>query len=773
MHPWRKCARAAGAAAVLIAMGCVAGPQGQEARGEPAPGQRIQSVVDEAHAKFKDDRSGKNADYIPALAKVPSELYGVVVVTTDGKVYTAGDVDHRFSIQSCSKVFTLCQALQEWGAEEVSKKIGVEPSGLPFNSTTALGLHGDKALNPLVNAGAIATVSLIKAGSAEERWRKILDYHGRFAGEKLSLIDEVYTSEAATNYRNRGFAHILFNNNALYCDPLEATDVYTKQCSIGVSAKQLCVMGATLANGGVNPVTKERVLDAKYVPKALAVMMMAGFYDESGQWAYRTGLPAKTGVGGGIVTVVPGKMAIVGFSPRVIEAGNSVRATKGTEHIVRELGLNLFAPAERGGRPTGHAAPRTFDQAVALMAAQDPPAKPGQEDKAPPSPIPDRQNLRDEQQPAPRPGNLTLDPKYQGFWQIPSTPVLMKINAKPRADLTLDNRNTGDENRFVTARIPVEEDPGYGGGRRFNINAKGSQLSLDARAPDVAGSPRFFFQNDFYGSGPGEFPIRVRHLYGQIYNLIVGQTFSVFEDPDAWPDTVDYEGPNSVIFARRPLARYMWALNKHLQMNFGVEQPESEVDTTIDPDAEPVNRSPDVGLNLRWEPEDIGHIQIAGIFREIGVDSPLFGRDTVFGWGVNFAGNLNVWGRDSIQVQVTYGEGIFRYFNDDFVNNDAAIDEDGDLEAIPAVGYMLGLTHHWLEDWRSTATFGYVRLDPEATQGPDAYYRTLYASLNLVWQIRKRLSVGVEGLWGEKEDNAGRDGDAFRGTIGLVYSLFD
>lgn len=326
---------------LLLAAGCTGRDPAQEG-GQKYRSDDLQRLVTEAHSKYKPDDSGKNADYIPYLATVPSELYGVCIVTTDGRVFTAGDVNYRFSIQSCSKVFTLCQALQESGEEEVFRRIGVEPSGMPFNSVTALGLHNNKAINPLVNAGAIATVSLMKAANAAQRWEKVLACQSRFAGEKLALIDEVYTSEAATNWRNRGIAHILYNNENLFCDPLEATDIYTKQCSIGVTAKQLCVMGATLANGGVNPITRERCLDAKYVPKVLAVMMMAGFYDESGSWAYYTGLPAKTGVGGGIVTVVPGKMAIVGFSPRLTEAGNSIRASKGTNYIVQDLGLNLF-----------------------------------------------------------------------------------------------------------------------------------------------------------------------------------------------------------------------------------------------------------------------------------------------------------------------------------------------------------------------------------------------------------------------------------------------
>ena len=307
----------------------------------PAAGD-LQRVVDEAYAKFKGDTSGKNADYIPYLASVPSNLFAVVIVTADGKVFSAGDIDYAFSIQSCSKVFTMCQVMQESGEDAVFKKIGVEPTGMPFNSVVALGMHNNKAVNPLVNCGAMASVSLVKANSPEERWEKILAYQSKFAGEKLKLIDEVYKSEAATNFRNRGMAWILRNNDNLFCDPPEATDVYTKQCSIGVTAKQLAVMGATLANGGVNPITKERCLDSKYVPRVLAVMMMAGFYDESGAWAYNDGLPAKTGVGGGIVAVVPGRMAIVGFSPPVNEAGNSVRATEAIDYIVKALDLDLF-----------------------------------------------------------------------------------------------------------------------------------------------------------------------------------------------------------------------------------------------------------------------------------------------------------------------------------------------------------------------------------------------------------------------------------------------
>ena len=310
-----------------------ASPQGLE---------QLQALVNEAHAKFKDLKEGKNADYIPILAKVPSELFGLAIVTADGQVVTAGDVDYTFSIQSVSKPFTMALVMEEQGKDAIYEKIGVEPTGMPFNSIIAIELNPKRSINPLVNAGAIATVSMLKAGSPEERWQKILDGFSAYAGEPLKLMDEVYVSEAKTNYRNRAIANLLYAYDRLYCDPMEATDVYTKQCSIGITARQLAFMGATLANGGVNPKTGRRVLRADYVDEVLAVMLMAGFYDESGEWAYETGLTAKTSVGGGIVAVVQGKMAIVGFSPRLNTAGNSVRAMRAIRYIAEKLKDNIF-----------------------------------------------------------------------------------------------------------------------------------------------------------------------------------------------------------------------------------------------------------------------------------------------------------------------------------------------------------------------------------------------------------------------------------------------
>jgi glutaminase len=277
---------------------------------------------------------------------VPSQLFGITIVTVDGKVISVGDVNTAFSMQSCSKVFTMALVMQESGADAILAKINVEPTGEAFNSIRAIEEGDGRADNPFVNPGAIAAVSLVKAKNAQERWDKILGFYNKCAGEKLTVLEEIYVSEAETNFRNRGIAHVLFNSGNLHAEPLECTDVYTKQCSVGVTCRQLAVMGGTLASGGINPVTRERVLDGKHVPKILAVMTMAGFYDGSGVWAWNAGLPAKTGVGGGIVAVVPGRMAIVGFSPPLDSFGNSVRAQKAIQYISEQLGLSIFGPGK-------------------------------------------------------------------------------------------------------------------------------------------------------------------------------------------------------------------------------------------------------------------------------------------------------------------------------------------------------------------------------------------------------------------------------------------
>jgi glutaminase len=301
----------------------------------------FQRVVNAAYAKYKDLKDGKNADYIPILTETPSDLFGVVIVTKDGKVYSAGDVDYKFSIQSVSKPFTAALVMSQQSPEVLEEKIGVEPTGMSFNSKLALAIY-ENSVNPLVNAGAIAAVSLVQATSEQDRWNKVQQNLSDFAGAPLTVLEKVYDSEYTTAFGNRGIANLLYNWGRLYSEPEEALRVYTRQCSVGVSARDLGMMGATLANGGVNPVTGKRVMPAEHVPELLAVMATAGFYDESGVWMYKAGLPAKTGVGGGIVAVVPGRFAIAAFSPRLNEAGNSVRALNAIRDIAGELGVGVF-----------------------------------------------------------------------------------------------------------------------------------------------------------------------------------------------------------------------------------------------------------------------------------------------------------------------------------------------------------------------------------------------------------------------------------------------
>jgi len=321
----------------------------QSKRSPVAPNrERVEAVVTEAYNKFRTDTSGKNADYIPFLAQVDSKLFGVSVVTTDNQTFNLGDVSYSFSIQSISKVFTLAMAMEELGPEKVFQRVGSEPTGRPFNSPVAVVDMPTHTANPLVNAGAIATTSLISGGDANERWNKILAFYSKAAGEKLALIDEVYKSEAATNTGNKALSMLLAKYERIYADPFESVDIYTKQCSVGVNATQLARMGATLANNGKNPATGEQVIKSEDIPFILSAMTMAGLYDSSGYWAWHVGLPAKSGVGGGIVAVVPGKGAIAVFAPRLDEAGNSVKAQKVIEYVADKLDYNVYSPSSVG-----------------------------------------------------------------------------------------------------------------------------------------------------------------------------------------------------------------------------------------------------------------------------------------------------------------------------------------------------------------------------------------------------------------------------------------
>ena len=303
----------------------------------------VASLITEAYRRYRSVDEGNVADYIPALARTRRELFGLCVAGVNGTVYSAGDDDYEFSIQSIAKPFVFALVCQALGGSEVRRKIGVNSTGLPFNSVMAIELNETRTMNPMVNAGAIATTSLAPGATADAKWQFIHEGLSRFAGRKLSLNDEVYKSEAANNQRNQGIARLLESYGRMYFDPIESTDVYTKQCSLSVTVKDLAVMGATLADGGVNPITKECVVDAERCKRVLAALATAGMYEQSGDWLYEVGLPGKSGVSGGIVTISPGKGGVSTFSPPLDEAGNSVRGQLATKFLSERLGLNLFA----------------------------------------------------------------------------------------------------------------------------------------------------------------------------------------------------------------------------------------------------------------------------------------------------------------------------------------------------------------------------------------------------------------------------------------------
>lgn len=302
----------------------------------------IEAALNEAYNKFKDLKEGKNADYIKELATVDSNIFGIVLVTVDGSVYTKGDIQSMVSIQSVSKVFTMAKVIEEQGAKVVMDKIGVDATGMRFNSIVAVEMQKGKEINPLVNPGAIAATSLVNGTDSASKWKSILQIQSAFAGRDLTMNWPVYYSEAGDNLRNQAIAHLLMAYGRMYFDPVQSTDIYTKQCAINVNAKDLAVMAATLANGGFNPVTKKKVVSPETSMYTLSVMATAGLYDDSGQWLFFTGLPGKSGVGGGLLAVCPGKFGIAVISPPLSPAGNSVRGIKAIGYVVQQLKANPY-----------------------------------------------------------------------------------------------------------------------------------------------------------------------------------------------------------------------------------------------------------------------------------------------------------------------------------------------------------------------------------------------------------------------------------------------
>ena len=285
---------------------------------------------------------GANADYIPALAAADPERFGIALVTVDGAVHTVGDCETPFAIMSAAKPFTAALVMQQRGVESIVEQIGVEPTGEAFNSVLAIELHEQRSMNPMVNAGAIAAVSMLQTAEGGDRWSTLSGFYDRLAGEELHVLDDVLESVSTTNHRNRAIANLLYSYERLYCDPADALEVYNRQSCVAVNARQLAQMAATLASGGVRPADGTRVIEAGVIDEVLALMCVAGFYDESGLWAYTVGLPSKSGVGGGIYAIAPGRFAVAAWSPRLNSSGNSVRASAAIREIAQRLDAGLF-----------------------------------------------------------------------------------------------------------------------------------------------------------------------------------------------------------------------------------------------------------------------------------------------------------------------------------------------------------------------------------------------------------------------------------------------
>lgn len=304
---------------------------------------QIEQAAREAHELYSKNLNGKNADYIPYLAHIDSNLFGISVCLLDGRTIEVGDTRYPFGIESVSKVYTAILVLRQYGADKLLSMIGADATGLPFNSIFAILLENDHPSTPLVNAGAIAACSMVQpTGHSGKKWEAIVNNITQLSGSAPKLIDELYRSESNTNFNNRSIAWLLKNYNRIYDDPDLSLDLYTRQCSLGITAEQLSVCGATIANKGLNPKTGLQVFDPAFAPQVTSLIATVGFYEHTGDWLFTSGIPAKSGVGGGIMGVLPGVMGIAAFAPPIDNAGNSVKAQLAIKYIMNKLGLSVF-----------------------------------------------------------------------------------------------------------------------------------------------------------------------------------------------------------------------------------------------------------------------------------------------------------------------------------------------------------------------------------------------------------------------------------------------
>ncbi|MDE6329390.1 MAG: glutaminase A [Muribaculaceae bacterium] len=304
---------------------------------------QIREAVEQTYAECKGIQGGKNADYIPYLANIDPELFGISLTLPDGTTYAVGDTEYKFGIESVSKVLTAILVLKQYGAEAVLKQIGADATGLPFNSIFAILLENDHPSTPLVNAGAITACSMVQPqGDSWGKWEAIINNFRDLCATESEVIDELYRSESDTNFNNRSIAWLLKNYGRIYDDVPMSLDLYTRQCSVGITARQLGVCAATIANGGKNPVTGVQVFAPELAPKITTLISSVGFYQNTGDWLYTSGIPAKSGVGGGVLGVLPGVFGIAAFAPPLDPAGNSVRAQAAVKSVMSKLGLGVF-----------------------------------------------------------------------------------------------------------------------------------------------------------------------------------------------------------------------------------------------------------------------------------------------------------------------------------------------------------------------------------------------------------------------------------------------
>lgn len=425
-------------------------------------------------------------------------------------------------------------------------------------------------------------------------------------------------------------------------------------------------------------------------------------------------------------------------------------------------------PRPSASKPTTNA----VDPPALLRLADPPPA-------SHPSRVAYEDMFTESQNSAPRLENRPVDPEMKGFFEIPGTKTRLKVGGYARVDAIADDGNNGNPNLFSPSSFPMPGQAGHDSGGRSQIHTKASRLTFEVRRPvDVDEDLRVYYENDFFNdSSSSSASYRLRHLYGQAYNVLVGQTFSAFMDPDSMPDVLDYQGPNALLNKRSPQLRYTHPLDGedgfyHLAVS--LEQPSAEIGVT-DPvfpaGSQSFNRTPDFAAHLRWEDKEIGHLQLGAVVRSLSYESPM-GDDEALGWGLSLGGHLNLFEKDRLYFQTTYGEGIGRYIQDlGGQNVDAALDGRGDLEALPAFAAALGYKHHWSERWSSTVSGGYVNLDPGDLSNPYTFDSSWYASANLMYQPSSSFRLGLEYLFGSKQTRNDLDSDGQRLNFVLKYDL--